>query len=106
MSFKLREDVLKTSYPPFRNVIFRAAANDIYNNFVNIYTDGSKDTLTGKTGMTFYDNVSVYATELTTILHALLWIKSDNREFSDYVIFSDSFSELMAISLKRSDQKN
>ena len=33
------------------------------------------------------DNVSVYATELTAILHALIWIKSNNREFSNYVIF-------------------
>ena len=89
VSFKLREEILKTSYPPFRNVIFRAAANNIYNNFVHIYTDGSKDPLTGKAGMAFYadivptmesfigraqlnDNVSVYATELTAILRALL----------------------------------
>ena len=41
VSFKLREEVLKTSYPPFRNVIFRADANDVYTNFVHIYTDGS-----------------------------------------------------------------
>ena len=54
VSFKLREEVLKTSYPPFRNVIFRAAANDVYNNFVHIYTDGSKDPITGKTGMPVY----------------------------------------------------
>ena len=31
-SFKQREEVLKTTYRPFRNVIFRAAANDEYNN--------------------------------------------------------------------------
>ena len=121
--FKLREEVLKTSYPPFRNVIFRAAANDVYNNFVHIYTDGSKDPITGKTGMAVYveplppmksfigrarlnDNVSVYATELTAILHALLWIKSDNREFSDYVIFSDSLSALMAIEGSNSVRKD
>ena len=54
VSFKLREEVLKTDYPPFRNVIFRAAANDVYNSFVHIYTDGSKDPDTGKTGMAFY----------------------------------------------------
>ena len=54
VSFKLREEVLKTSYPPFRNVIFRAAANDVYNNFVHIYTDDSKDPITGKTGMAVY----------------------------------------------------
>ena len=114
MSFKLREEVLKTDYPPFRNVIFRAAANGVYNRFVHIYTDGSKDPSTGKTDMAFYveplppmksfigrahltDNVSVYATELTAILHALIWIKLNNREFSNYVIFSDSLSALMVI---------
>ena len=113
VSFKLRKEVLKTDYPPFRNVIFIAAANDAYK-FVHIYTDGSKDPGTGKTGMAFDvepfppmksfigrarldDNVSVYATELTAILHALIWIKSNNREFSNYVIFSDSLSALMAI---------
>ena len=105
VSLKLREEVLKTEYPPFRNVIFRAAANELYNNFVHIYTDGSKDPITGKTGMAFYveplprltDNVSVYATELTAIFHALLWIKSNNRGFSDFVIFSDSLSALIVI---------
>ena len=67
VSFKLREEVLKTSYPPFRNVIFRAAANDVYNN------DGSKDPITGKT---------------------------------DYVIFSDSLSALMAIKGSNSVRKD
>ena len=123
VSFKLREEVLKTDYPPFRNVIFRAAANDVYNSFVHIYTDGSKDPDTGKTGMAFYveplppmksfigrarlnDNISVYATELTAILHALIWIKSNNREFSNYVIFSDSLSALMAIGGSNSVRKD
>ena len=36
VSFKLREEVLKTDYPPFRNVIFREAANEMYNNFIYI----------------------------------------------------------------------
>ena len=54
VSLKLREEVLKTEYPPFRNVIFRAASNELYNNFVHIYTNGSKDPITGKTGMVFY----------------------------------------------------
>ena len=52
--FKLREEVLKTTYPPFRNVNFRADANDVYSDFVHIYTDGSKDPNTGKTGVAFY----------------------------------------------------
>ena len=85
VNFKLSEEVLKTIYPPFRKVIFRAAANDVYNDFVHIYTDGSKDPNTGKTGMAFYveplppmksfigrarlnDNISVYSTELTAIV--------------------------------------
>ena len=54
VSFKVMKEVLKTDYPPFRNVIFRAAANDVYNRFVHIYTDGSKDPDTGKTDMAFY----------------------------------------------------
>ena len=107
------EEVLKTTYPPFRNVIFWAAAN-VYNDFVHIYTDGSKDPNTGKTGTGFYveplppmksfigrarlnDNISVYSTELIAILHALIWIKSYSVENSNFVIFSDSLSALMAI---------
>ena len=105
--FKLRENVLKTNYPLFRNVIFIAAVYEMYNTFIHIYTDGSKDPVTGKTGMGFYveplppvnsfigsaglnDNVFVSATELTAKFHTLLWIKTNIREFSVYVIFSDS----------------
>ena len=95
VSFKLREEVLKTTYPPL------AAANDPN---------------TGKTGMAFYveplppppmksfigrarlnDNISIYSTELTVILHAFMWIKSYSVENSNFVIFSDSLSALMAI---------
>ena len=43
------------------------------------------------------DNVSIYATELTAIFHALLWINSNHRGFSDFIIFSDSLSTLIAI---------
>ena len=92
VSFKLREEVLKTLYPPFRNA---AAVNDKYNKFVHIYTDGSKDPSTGTTGIAFNveplplmksfigrarlnENLSLYATELTAILHALIWITSNN----------------------------
>ena len=38
------------------------------------------------------ENVSVYATEVTAILHALIWIKSNNGVFSNFVIFFDSLS--------------
>ena len=38
-------------YYPVCGMISRAAANDMYNNFVHVYTDGSKDPITGKTGM-------------------------------------------------------
>ena len=86
----------------------------MYNDFVHIYTDGSKDPNTGKTGMAFYveplppmksfirrarlnDNISVYSTELIAILHALIWIKSNSVDNSNFVIFSDSLSALMAI---------
>ena len=72
------------------------------------------DPNTGKTGVVFYveplppmksfigrarltDNISVYSTELTAILHALIWIKSNSVENSNFVIFSDSLSALMAI---------
>ena len=108
--FKLWEDVLMTTYPPFRNAILRAAANDVCKTFVHIYTEGSKDPNTGKTGMSFYveplppmdqarlnDNISVYSTELTAILHALIWIKSNSGENSKFVIFSDRLSALMTI---------
>ena len=48
VSFELREEVLKRDYPPIRNMIFTAAANEMYNDFIHIYTDGSKDPVTGK----------------------------------------------------------
>ena len=66
-------------------------ANDIYSEYVHIYTDGSKDPVSGKTGIAFYiepsfntkaiiyrarlsNNISVYTSELMAITQALKWI--------------------------------
>ena len=41
-----------------------------------------------------------------SLLHALLWIKSNYRAVSDFVIFSDSLSALMAIEGSNSVRKD
>ena len=89
--FNLKQEVNTTEVIHFENVIFRAAADELYGDAVHICTDGSKDPVIGKTGIAFYvepfppmkqcigrarlsDNISVYTTELMAIVQALSWI--------------------------------
>ena len=84
-----------------------------YPDSVFIYTDGSKDPESGCTGSAVYipackesikkrltNNVSVYTTELVAILLALQWL--EEKEISNVVIASDSFSALESIKSGRS----
>jgi len=72
-----------------------------YNNSIQIFTDGSKDPSTGKTGAAVYvphfqksilkrtsDHLAVYTVELLAILLALTWIEEVGH--NQYVICSDS----------------
>ena len=98
--------------------IFRAAANDIYSEYVHIYTDGSKDPVSDKSGIAFYiepslntkaiiyrarlsNNISVYTSERMSITQALKWILNTTLTEGEYakncVIMSDSLSALQAI---------
>ena len=109
---------ISNSNPLFKQVIFRAVAGDVYNDFVHVYTDGSKDPDTGKTGMAIYiesssffktmiirarlsDKISVFTTELMAISEALNWIEAVTRGGASaaekFVIFSDSLSSLQAV---------
>ena len=84
-----------------KNAIFRAAANDIYSEYVHIYTDGSKDPVSGKTGIAFYiepslntkaiiyrarlsNNISVYTSEHMAITHALKWTMNTTLTEGEY----------------------
>ena len=109
--FIIKSEVDKTEIPQFKKVIFLASRYDNYNNYVHVYTDGSKDPITGHTGMAFVidngdnthtgshmrllDNLSVFTTELTAIQQALEWMKSACP--GNYVIFTDSLSSLQAL---------
>ena len=83
---------------------------DEYEGFVTIYTDGSKDPNTGKTGFAYYipsenitkfkrtsDNISVYTTEMAAITNALTWLCSKNYTNQNLVILTDSYSSLQSI---------
>ena len=47
VSYKLRDHISNVASLPLKNVNFRATANDIYGDYVHIYTDGSKDPISG-----------------------------------------------------------
>ena len=118
VSFRLRDEISNVESLPLKNAIFRAATNDIYSEYVHIYTDGSKDPVSGKTGIAFYiepslntkaiiyrarlsNNFSVYTSEHMAITQALKWIMNTTLtegEYAEkYVIISDSLSALQAI---------
>ncbi|CAC5406125.1 unnamed protein product [Mytilus coruscus] len=75
-----------------------------------IYTDGSKDPASGKTGYAFLipsrlvasykrtsDNLSVYTTEMTAIYHSLMWLFSNQQPGQKVVILTDSYSAIQSI---------
>ena len=81
--------------------------NFTYNNFILLFTDGSK-ILNGSVGAAlFIENFSlrfswrlnhmhsIFMSELFAIFKGLLWIK--DSAFTNYVLFSDSMSALIAI---------
>ena len=87
-----------------------------YSNSVFIFTDGSKEPVTGCAGAAVYiplndacikkrlsDHLSVYTMELWAILLALQWIEEKN--IYNTVIASDSFSALMSIKSGRSTSR-
>ncbi|KAI2667110.1 hypothetical protein H4Q32_003505 [Labeo rohita] len=82
--------------------------SDKYNDMVQIYTDGSKDPDTGRTGAAVYipefdisikqrtsDNLAVYSVELLAILLAL--IKIEDFKPNTFVVCSDSMAALVSI---------
>ena len=86
-----------------------------YGNFNKIYTDGSKDPITGKTSAAYYDSssnegngyrctddLSIFSTELIAISKALEIIAKTS--YKNVVILSDSLSALKALHSRRSSR--
>ncbi|XP_041362020.1 uncharacterized protein LOC121377989 [Gigantopelta aegis] len=107
----------ETPFPPFKKVLFEAAANENYPEHIHIYTDGSKNPDNGRVGFAVVeekiskhaklvkyarlsDNLSVYTAELTAIYEALIWIRS--KQYPKSVIFSDSLSSIQSLQTNRS----
>lgn len=93
-----------TEYP---NMVKRRLENQ-WGTYLQIYTDGSQDPQTGKSGFAFYipqyeyvklkrlsEGVSVYTTELLAIIWALKWIEEVQPRRA--VICSDSASVLKTL---------
>lgn len=79
-----------------------------YYDRVQVYTDGSKDPDTGRTGAAVYvpdadaslkqrtpDNLAIYSVELLAILMALTW--AEDLRPNEYVLCSDSMAALVSI---------
>ncbi|CAG2219025.1 unnamed protein product [Mytilus edulis] len=84
--------------------------DNAYKNHLKIYTDGSKDPASGKTGYAFLipskliasykrtsDNLSVYTTEMTAIYQSLKWVFSNQQPGQKVVILTDSYSAIQSI---------
>jgi ribonuclease HI len=84
-----------------------------YQGFQRIYTDGSKEPTTGKTGAVIYypsgpfeegyrctDNISVYSTEISALKHI------HNKGYERTVVFSDSLNALQTLQTTRPDLLN
>ncbi len=82
---------------------------DLYRDKLFIFTDGSKQPETGRTGAAFFishyemavkkgaaDHLSVYTVELLAILLALQWLEG-NKQNKNVIIASDSLSALSSI---------
>jgi hypothetical protein len=88
-----------------------------YQGFQRIYTDGSKEPTSRKTGAAIYDpsgpfeegyrctdNISVYSTEMIALIAALKHIH--NKGYQRTVVLSDSLSALQTLQTSRPTQHN
>ncbi|CAC5377064.1 unnamed protein product [Mytilus coruscus] len=84
--------------------------DNAYKNHLKIYTDGSKDPASGKTGYAFLipskliasykrtaDNLSVYTTEMMANYQSLKWLFSNQQPGLKVVILTDSYSAIQSI---------
>ena len=89
--------------------------NTRWSNYLHIYTDGSKDPVSGKVAAAFYvpyfkykeckrmqNDSSVYRSELAAIILALNWT-NQLHDIIGVVIFSDSLSALQSIKAQNED---
>ncbi|KAJ7983898.1 hypothetical protein DPEC_G00369990, partial [Dallia pectoralis] len=88
--------------------MFTAKLRSVYGEYVHVYTDGSKDPSTGRTGAAFIektsgrevmrrlsDGLAVFTAELMALWLALQWM--EGRVKSKVVIFSDSCAVLKSL---------
>ncbi|GBN26250.1 hypothetical protein AVEN_88681-1 [Araneus ventricosus] len=89
-----------TTTPEVYQQLF-ADHRDIYHNFIPIFTDGSKSSLStsfacvfinSTLSFQFHSSCSIFTAEITAILHALYQISSSTPD--NYIIYSDSLSAL------------
>ena len=109
-SDKIKNMVNKQDNPHVTKNIVLQAIEDQYSQFIHVYTDGSKDPNTGKTGFAFFipslktvrfrrtsDNVSVYTTEMAAIANSLAWLNGKDIKNKNIVILTDSYSSIQSI---------
>lgn len=90
--------------------------NTVYQSAVPVFTDGSKDPNTGRTGFAFSvptmqvsvkrrtsDHLSVFTVEMMAIVSALQWV--EESRFKKVVLCSDSCSALMSLQSSKSDSR-
>lgn len=116
-SCELKNKIDKGDDPNIIKTITLEHIDSKYKNFEKIYTDGSKDPITGKTACAFTvpkakyvfherctDNISVYTTEMIAIFKALKWIVDSDYPYQKVVILTDSLSAIQSIDNNQSSR--
>ena len=115
-SCKLKNIIDKKDNPHIIKNLTQEYLDKNYKNHLKIYTDGSKDPVSGKTGAAFIiprekvsyfkrtsDNLSVYTTEMIAIFKALKHVQEQKYNHKQIVILTDSLSAIKSI---QSDQSS
>ncbi|CAC5419567.1 unnamed protein product [Mytilus coruscus] len=109
ISSNIKDSISKKENPHIIKAKALEYIDNAYKNHLKIYTDGSKDPASGKTGYAFLipskliasykrtsDNLSVYTTEMTAI-YQLKWLFSNQQPGQKVVILTDPYSAIQSI---------
>ncbi|CAC5405219.1 unnamed protein product [Mytilus coruscus] len=109
-SSNIKDNVSKKENPHIIKSKALEYIDNAYKNHLKIYTDGSTDPASGKTGYAFLipskliasykrtsDNLSVYTTEMTAIYQSLKWLFFNHQPGQKVVILIDSYSAIQSI---------
>ncbi|CAC5371734.1 unnamed protein product [Mytilus coruscus] len=109
-SSNIKDSISKKENPHIIKAKALEYIDNAYKNHFKIYTDGSNDPASGKTGYAFLisskliasykrtsDNLSMYTTKMTAIYQSLKWLFSNQQPGQKVAILTDSYSAIQSI---------